>query len=193
MNAHPLDIPEFLKRDKNETRPAHTGPATNVQERKIKRPPGWHALTKAEQEGTADPATIQLRKWLEHDKAAKRAERFAKLKELAASRPKMPRVKIKPRYGVLYDKPTKRPKIGKAMRKTAEKREHDTERYGVITDGGAVAFSFNAKGSDDARAKLSAMRKAGDGKGITVKSLRRLKYGDKAVGGGPIKHLGGAA
>src|SRR5690348_10805934 len=94
---HPLDIPEFLRRDKNETRATHATWAKMTTERKVKRPPGWHDLTKAEQEGTAEPATIALRKQLESDRKAKQAERFAALKALNANKPKMPRVKTKPR------------------------------------------------------------------------------------------------
>jgi hypothetical protein len=54
--------------------------------RNKRKPPGWFNLTKAEQDGTADPATIALRKQFARDKKDKQAARFAKLRELAAER-----------------------------------------------------------------------------------------------------------
>lgn len=175
---HPLDIPEFLKRDKNETRATHAAWASHIKERKEKRPAGWHALTKAEQEGTADPATIALRKQLEADRKRKQAERFEALKALP-KKPRMPKAA----------KQFKRPWDGTSSHARVLNAEKKTERYGVITNGGAVAFSFDATGSDDARAKLSAMRKAGEIKGVKVTSLRRLRPDDKSVDGKPIQHV----
>jgi hypothetical protein len=173
--SHPLDIPEFLKRDKSETRATHKEPATkSPREQKIKRPTGWYSLTKAEQEGTADATTIALRKQLEQDRKAKQDERFAKLKELSAQRPKLPKAA----------KPFK----SRTSRRSGSKAERKAERFGVITDGGLVAFSFDAKGSGDARAILSVMRKRGELSKITVKSLRRLRPDDKGVGGSTIPH-----
>ena len=83
----PLDIPEFLRRQSGDA-PQCAQPDTVKAKpvRRKKRPPGWYQLTKAEQDGTADATTIALRKQLERDKEAKKAARFAQLKELAAER-----------------------------------------------------------------------------------------------------------
>jgi hypothetical protein len=79
-----LDIPEFLRRQPGDS---DWQPGTKAKPaRRRKRPPGWFHLTKAEQDGTADAATIALRKQLERDRHEKKAARFARLKELAAER-----------------------------------------------------------------------------------------------------------
>jgi hypothetical protein len=88
MTFDDLDIPAFLRRDKGAA-PAVAFDAPLVRpkrERPKKHPPGWHQLTKAEQDGTADAATLKLRKQLTRDTAAKREARFAALRELAAER-----------------------------------------------------------------------------------------------------------
>jgi hypothetical protein len=87
MDDH-LDIPEFLRRQSGEARcPRREAESVKPPvQRKKRRPANWHTLTKAEQDGTADAATIALRKQLERDKHEKKAARFARLKELAAER-----------------------------------------------------------------------------------------------------------
>jgi hypothetical protein len=182
---HPLDIPEFLKRDKNEKPSDDRTATTSFREAKVKRPPNWHQLTKAEQNGTADPVTLLLRRQLELDKVEKRKARFAALKELNEQRKRdgIPVVKrLKPRANKIAAKPRKARKAS-----TVKNVAASVERYCVVTEGG-VAFSFDAKGSDGARQILSDMRKRGEMKGVKVKSLRKLKPGDTAVGGGAVPH-----
>jgi uncharacterized protein with von Willebrand factor type A (vWA) domain len=176
---HPLDIPEFLKRDKNETRETHAVWASHVrEEHAVKHPSGWHALTKAEQDGTADEITIGLRRKLEIDRKTKQAERFAALKALNATKTKLPAAAKKFK--------TMRPA------KTSKKTKTDSgkmERYGVATDGDLIAFSFDAKSSADSRVVLKNLRKAGKTPKCKITSLRRLRPDDKGVDGKPITHI----
>jgi hypothetical protein len=82
-----LDIPDFLRRDRHSFEAAPIAAVKKPRrERPKQHPPGWHSLTKAEQDGTADAATLKLRKQLGRDTEAKRAARFAALRELAAER-----------------------------------------------------------------------------------------------------------
>lgn len=173
------DIPEFLRRRPGDVSTASASAATTIRETKTKRPANWHALTKAEQEGTADPVTVALRKELERDRQAKQNERFAHLRELAAERA------------------GKRAEPSKSQTSSATHTLKKTVstvpsmsglyRFGVVTDKG-IAFSFDAKDSHDARTKFSAMRKRGDVKGHKVTSLRRLRPNDHAIDGGAIPY-----
>ena len=70
-------IPDFLRA----TDRSALSPAIKTRSKKKRRPPGWFGLTKAEQEGTADPVTLLLRRQQERDKKEKQAARFAALRE----------------------------------------------------------------------------------------------------------------